>query len=576
MKVKLAKTAGFCMGVRRAMELVLAEANRGDGPLYTFGPLIHNKQVLDLLESKGVNPIEDLNRLQDGRIVIRAHGIPPQKRLAIKKTGLKVIDATCPKVAQVHSIIRYHTNKGYKAIIVGDKDHAEVVGLIGYSKGPAYVIQGVKDVSTLPNLEKLFVVAQTTQEEQNYHAVVTALRERFPGILVFYTICDATHQRQQEVRSFANQVDAVVVVGGLHSGNTQRLAQVSKEEGMSTFHVETDKDLDKKKLIGMKTIGVTAGASTPNWMIKNVVSKIEGLRGGKESPFKRWAKRIFKSLVLSNLLVATGALSFTFAVSTLIGRDVDIIFPLLTFLYIYAMHVLNRFLDKGASAYNDPERAAFLKKHRYLLITTATASIAIALVLSLSIGLFTFLAMIGLILLGIVYSVPLIPKRFRYKYTYSKIKDIPGSRSLSESLAWVAVISVLPLLGIRHIVWSSVIIAALIVFTMSFARSIIFDVFQVQGDLIVGTETLPITLGEKKCLVLLKITLLFAGFMLGLSPLFGLASPFSYLILFPLFGLSLCLLAYERHWLYPGPTLEALVESNFFLTGLLACIWQVT
>jgi 4-hydroxy-3-methylbut-2-enyl diphosphate reductase len=111
---------------------------------------------------------------------------------------------------------------------------------------------------------------------------------------------------------------------------------------------------------------------------------------------------------------------------------------------------------------------------------------------------------------------------------------------------------------------------------MSFARSIIFDVFQVQGDLIVGTETLPITLGEKRCLVLLKITLLFAGFMLVLSPLFGLASPFSYLILFSLFGLSLCLLAYERHWLYPGPTLEALVESNFFLTGLLACIWRIT
>ena len=576
MKVKLAKTAGFCMGVRRAMEIVLAEANRKNGPLYTFGPLIHNKQVLDLLSSKDVEPIMDLNNLQDGRIVIRAHGIPPQQRQDLKKTGLTVIDATCPKVARVQAIIRYHTRKDYKTIIVGDTDHPEVVGLVGYSKGPAYVIQDIKDIPALPNLKKPFVVAQTTQEEQNFHKVITALRERFPEILIFDTICDATRHRQQEVRSFKNQVDAVVVVGGLHSGNTQRLAQVSKEVGIPAFHVETEKDLEKEELNGMKAIGVTAGASTPNWMIKNVVNRIERIRGGRETPFKHWAKRLFKSLVLSNLLVATGAFSLTCAVSTLVGRNMDIIFPSLTFLYIYAMHVLNRFLDKGASSYNDPERAAFLIKHRYMLIISATLSILIALILSLSISLITFLAMIGLILLGIVYSVPLIPQRVRHKYSYSKIKDIPGSKSLSESLAWVAVITVLPLLGRHHISWTSAIIAALVVFTLSFARSIFFDIFQAQGDLIVGTETLPITLGEKKCLVLLKISLLFTGLIIVSGPLFGLSSPFSYLILFSLFGLSLCLTAYERRWLYPGPTLEGLVESNFFLTGLLAFIWQTT
>lgn len=184
--------------------------------------------------------------------------------------------------------------------------------------------------------------------------------------------------------------------------------------------------------------------------------------------------------------------------------------------------------------------------------------------------------MIGLFFLGIVYSIPLIPKMVRHKYPYSKIKDLPGSRSLSESLAWVAIISVIPLLRMHQIVWSPVLIGALVVFTMSYARSILFDIFQAQGDLIVGTETLPITLGEKKSLVLLKTTLLFTGFILVLSPIFGLTGPFSYLILFSLFGLSLCLPAYERRWLYPGPTFEALVESNFLLTGLFAYIWQVT
>ena len=148
MRVKLAKTAGFCMGVRRAMEMVLSEANRGRGRILTYGPLIHNKQVMDLLASKGVNVIEDIPDQGRETVVIRAHGIPPQKRLALRETGLKIIDATCPKVARVQAIIRYHTKKGYTAVIVGDEDHAEVIGLMGYSKGQVHVIQSAEGVSS--------------------------------------------------------------------------------------------------------------------------------------------------------------------------------------------------------------------------------------------------------------------------------------------------------------------------------------------------------------------------------------------------------------------------------------------
>ncbi|MBU0989767.1 MAG: 4-hydroxy-3-methylbut-2-enyl diphosphate reductase, partial [Proteobacteria bacterium] len=149
MKVILAKTAGFCMGVRRAMEIVMAEANKKEGPLFTFGPLIHNQQVLHLLGEKGVKVAEDLKDLKAGRIVIRAHGIPPKERESLEKTGLKVIDATCPKVTRVQGIIRHYTSKGHSAIIVGDQDHAEVIGLMGYSKPPAHVIQEEAGVANL-------------------------------------------------------------------------------------------------------------------------------------------------------------------------------------------------------------------------------------------------------------------------------------------------------------------------------------------------------------------------------------------------------------------------------------------
>jgi len=574
MKVKIAKTAGFCMGVRRAMEMVLAEANKGEGPIFTFGPLIHNNQVLDLLATKGVSPVEDIQELHDGRIVIRAHGIPPQKRQAIKRTRLKIVDATCPKVARVQALIRYHSKKGYTAIIVGDKDHAEIRGLIGYSKMPVHVIQRVEQVAALPQHEKLFVVAQTTQNQKNYRIVVKALKERFPEILVFDTICDATHQRQQEVKSFSGQVDAVVIVGGYHSGNTQRLCEVSKDAGMPTFHVETEKDLDKQKLRGMKVIGLTAGASTPNWMIKNVSKEIESIRGRRELSLLRWAKGALKFFVLSNLAVASGACAFAFAATTLSETKLTLIYPFLTFLYIYAMYALNRFLDKGASVYNDPERAIFLKRHKTLLITMGVAAIATALALALGMGLPTFMALSAFSLLGIVYSMPLLPQRIRHKSPYSKIKDIPGSRTLSEALAWAAIIGILPLLGTERIIWPASLLSILSVFLISYTRSGIFDIFQVQGDLIVGSETLPITLGEKKTLVLLKSTIMTSAIILSIAPILGLVRSFSFLLLLPLFTLSLCLVAYEKSWLYPGIRLEALVEANFFLAGFLAVIWQ--
>ena len=182
--------------------------------------------------------------------------------------------------------------------------------------------------------------------------------------------------------------------------------------------------------------------------------------------------------------------------------------------------------------------------------------------------------MTTLSLLGIIYSIPLVPEQFRHKYRYVKIKDIPGSRSLSEALAWVAVITILPMLETRAGTFLPVIISGLIVFSWSYARAIFFSLFQLQGDLMVGSETLPITLGERRTFLLLKIVLISSTFILIVNPIVGVAGSISYLMLVPLFTLLLSIVAYERQWLYPGIALEALVESNFLLTGLLALFWQ--
>jgi 4-hydroxy-3-methylbut-2-enyl diphosphate reductase len=563
------------MGVRRAMEMVLAEANKAKSPIYTYGPLIHNSQVIKLLESKGVSPVKDTNGLEEGTVVIRAHGVSPEQRRLLKASGLRLIDATCPRVARVQSIIRYHTKKGYTGIIVGNRDHPEVMGLVGYGNGRCWVISGSEEVSQLPDADEVFVVAQTTQMARHYKEILKAIHKRFPEALVFDTICDATYSRQQEVRSFAGHVNGVVVVGGYHSGNTQRLVQVAEAENLKVFHVETEKDLDKERLAAMEVIGLTAGASTPNWMIRGVVKEIEAIRSRGETRPGRWAKQVFKFLLLNNVLVALGAFSLAHAAAILAGRTPDLIHPSLAFFYIYAMHVLNRFLDKGASTYNDPERAAFYKKHKAFLIVSGMAATIGALVLSFRIGTSVFFAMMGLSLLGIIYSIPIVPASLRHLWKYSKIKDIPGSKTLSEALAWAAVIALIPLLEPVHRNWPGTLVSALVVFAMVYVRSALFDIFQVQGDLIVGVETLPITLGEKRTLILLKGVILSGALIMAVAALFHLVSPFSYLLELCFMSLTTCILAYERSWLYLDNRFEALVEGNFFLAGLLGLAWYL-
>lgn len=574
MKVKLATTAGFCMGVRRAMELVLAAVNHSEDSIYTFGPLIHNQQVMDLLRKKGVQPVDDLGGLSKGSIVIRAHGIPPEQRRMLRRSGLQIIDGTCPKVARVQAIIRYHTKQGLTAVIVGDHEHPEVIGLMGHSSGPACVIDCVGDVALLPSDRRLFVVAQTTQDEKAYAEITREILKRFPETQVFDTICDATHQRQNEVRTLSASVDAMVVVGGYHSGNTRRLVQISRSAGLPTFHVETESDLDPACLSGMDVIGVTAGASTPNWMIKNVVKKIEGICSARHHVSRTWARKIFKFLLLSNMVVATGAASLSYAAFVLSGDTPSFSYPVLTFLYIYAMHVLNRFVDKGASAYNDPERAGFYKSHAFLLRLTGLVAISVALVLGYGMGKETFFALAGFSALGVVYSLPLVPAKHQKKYPYAKIKDIPGSKTLAEALAWVAVISVLPRLN-GHLGRLPILLAtSSLVFLLSYARSGLFDILQLQGDLIVGKETLPVTLGPRKASVIIKGALLSAGVILSLAPLLSWMQPLTYPLLLGVLGLYLCLVAYERQWMYPGLALEAMVECNFWAIGFLAVIWH--
>jgi 4-hydroxy-3-methylbut-2-enyl diphosphate reductase len=282
MSIKLAETAGFCMGVRRAVDMVLDLAqHKGLKTIYTYGPLIHNPQTVELLKSRGIIPVSGLEEIPPGEagltIIIRAHGISPQERKGIKEKGLQIIDATCPKVGRVQAIIKKHAARDFTILIIGDAQHPEVNGLLGYAYGKGLVINHPADVRQLPPLDKVCVVAQTTQSVDEYQHIVAEIRQRFPGAVIFDTICDSTGKRQMEVKSLAEAMDAMIIVGGKNSANTQRLAALSALQGAPTFHVETANELIAENLQPFKNIGVSAGASTPNWIIDDFVQRLEAL-----------------------------------------------------------------------------------------------------------------------------------------------------------------------------------------------------------------------------------------------------------------------------------------------------------
>ncbi len=273
----MAENAGFCMGVRRAVETTLDMVEKNNGHIATFGPLIHNPQVLERLKSQGVNILDEIPEQVDGTVIIRAHGVPPQKKKKLENSGAIVEDATCPRVLKVQAIIDKYKKQGRQTVIIGDRDHAEVEGLMGYAGSPCQVVSSLADVETMELSGPYIIVSQTTQDEQAFETIKNEIIRRFPDGKVFNTICDSTHKRQEEVRRLCDEVQALVVVGGKTSANTTRLGEIAEGMGCPVFMVETEDDLDLAAIKKYSRVGVTAGASTPNWVISQVVEVLKKL-----------------------------------------------------------------------------------------------------------------------------------------------------------------------------------------------------------------------------------------------------------------------------------------------------------
>ncbi len=281
--VTLAQAAGFCPGVNGAIDCVLELARKRGLPVFTVGPLIHNPQVLEELEREGVKAVKDLSETngKTGILIIRAHGVTPQFEAEIRSRGLEVVDATCPLVKRAQSLIGRYAALGFTTVIVGDRGHAEVIGLTGYALGKCFVVSGPGEARELPKLDKAHVVSQTTQEEPVFLAAAEAVRLSAGETVISNTICAPTLSRQKETRELASSCDLMIVVGGKNSANTARLAAICGECGSRTMLVETEAELDPAAIKAARNIGVTAGASTPTWMTRRVAERAADIRAGK-------------------------------------------------------------------------------------------------------------------------------------------------------------------------------------------------------------------------------------------------------------------------------------------------------
>jgi 4-hydroxy-3-methylbut-2-enyl diphosphate reductase len=446
-----------------------------------------------------------------------------------------------------------------------------VTGLLGYAGPSGRVVSRMADLEVLPPFERAIIVAQTTQNKDFFDTVQRWVADHHPHYKMFDTICDSTARRQAEVRRLAETADAVVVVGGRSSGNTRRLAEIAAASGKPAVHVETEAELDPRLLAGARSVAVTAGASTPNWIIKRVCRRLEMLPVERGGAWRHTCYRVQQTLLRTNTYVAVGAGGLCYACILLQRLDQGWPLVLLAVLYVQSMHVLNNLTGQKEDHYNDPGRAHFYQSHRFALALLALVSGGLGLLMAFWAGTKPFVVLAVMSLLGLSYNLNLVPARFGWRMR--RIRDLPGSKTVLIALAWATVAALLPPLAQTGRIDA----AALLVFAVSallvFARTAFFDILDVQGDRIVGKETLPVVLGEAASMHLLRLALVLAAAGLALGVLGGLISRLALLLsACPLF-LYLVFAAYTRGRIHPGVRLEFLIETHFVMAGVLAFLW---
>lgn len=580
MKILVAETAGFCWGVRRALDQAVDLAKKTDGPVQTFGPLIHNTQVMEELAAQAIHTLERIEDIRGGTVLVRAHGVRPEVFDQLRETGAEVFDATCPLVRKVQKIITKYGDQGYDVVVVGDDHHAEVVGLRGYAHDRCYVVADENEANQLPEFDRVCVVSQTTQNDETFDRVVEKVREKARVIRSMNTVCEPTRDHQTETIELAKRVDLMVVVGGRHSANTCRLAKLAADEGAEVLHVETDAELTEERFQDCDTVGVTAGASTPEWMINRVVEKIESFNRKPASRLRTLVKKGTALVVATNAYVGVGAAALTLATTFLLQpatpRTLALTLITIAGLHVLATHSVSRY--SGYSHYSgwgtfSPTAHQHFQK---VMVWVGIAAMCVALGLAALLGPVPLLVVFASGLLGALYGVKVIPLRWAKRVMgVRRIKDLPASKDISSALGWTMVAGVLPLVSIGTSSWLRALGVLAFVFLLVFIRSALLGVRDAQGDKIMGMETIFRVVGKRRTKeVLITLTAALTLILLGLTfPWRGIPLAAFLLAVVPyVCGVSW---SYHRRLLPKGAAGELLVDGQFLLAGFMTLWWRM-
>lgn len=506
MSVIVAKTAGFCWGVRRAVDSVVTEIKKGEGPFRVYGPLVHNPQVIEALKDSGVGISREPWDESGGTLFLRTHGVTVEERDRLRKLPLKLRDLTCPRVGRALAIATRMSGRGYDVIIFGDPGHHEVRAILSSAGSAGRVVSSPDDVHALPDLDKPFLLSQTTQNSEAFSEILSLLQKRWPEIESSNTICDSTARRQKELRELLGKVDAVVVVGGRHSANTERLASIAGETGLPVFRVETHKELDAASLGNYRRVLLSAGASTPGWSIRKVRERLLEIQG--ESTGAGWIRTIFRSLIFSGVHIPLIALFIALAQGETLGGSGWGTAGLAAGLLLWSFTNFTAVLECRRVTMTSQKRQEFIRTHEAGMLAFAALSFLGASALSFLLGTAWLLWTAVATLFCFLYALPLLRK----SHFFDLLRAIPGSREIMFTLAWSFLVCILPAVTLAGLDFSlRLFIWPVSLAFLFFSRSLFLDLVDLQGDALLGMDTLPLHLGAARCRKILLISAAASG-----------------------------------------------------------------
>ena len=521
MNIDIGKFAGFCDGVKYAVENTFSQAAKSDGDIYVDGHLIHNPQTLDMLENSGVHTYEDKEDISvlDGKtVIIRAHGVSPKRREILSKHAKKIVNLTCKYVAKTQGLVKKYNLLGYRIIVIGNPTHPEIIGVCGFADD-VYVVYKDSDLDNIPSDEKkTLIVAQTTLQKDIFYNFVSKIKDKYKAseIIIKDTICEATEQRQNEILDIAKRNDVVLVIGGSESSNTKNLYKIASAIKPS-FYVEYKEDLNNLDLSSYKNIGIMAGASTPDWLIEEVAQTIKDKYA---SPFSVFFSKIFDFLNYGYIFFSVGAFLMSYAIYDILSQSFQYQIGIIT-----ASFYLYTSLINGYSNYtiriSDKKRYMFYDKYKLFFMSVIFISCVSMFYFShkMSVGILMLTVLSSLLGLGYNMSFKKQPK-FDNSLFFKLFKKLIPFKAIVISVAVTILLNGSIFILNRNIIKEKLfayLFSASIVFIFMFIRQALMEIKFSQSDKIAGAITLTAYIEPKKLSVItaivpiIPILFMFAG-----------------------------------------------------------------